>query len=298
MFMRKGFFSRHPLLHWTGVLSVSVGSCLLAVPRAVLAAEKQAFISGYDELALPGGPVTLRAKLERRSRLLIRPDVRGETLRFFLGERLIGKGVTSNDGIASVQFTPPGNGYHRITVKLAQGSKYKADDFTLLAAVLPADTKFIVTDIDHTIADISSVQFVLRDNKRIPVVKDSVEVLGRLSKRYHVVYVTARDDLFIVKTKQWLALRKFPEGPAFFWDVLGEGLSHRRFKTSLIRRIKQTHPNVIAGMGDLPGDAHAYIDNGLRAFIIAGDPGEDDDDLPEKAETVAGWKEIEKELLK
>jgi len=276
------------------VLAAAVGPWLASAEEKKK--EPNAYITGFDVLALPGKKVPLRAKLERHGLLGLQPDVHGDTLHFFLGDRLLGSEKTKGDGIAEVSFEPPGPGQHQITVRLDGKSKYRADDAPLIVAVYPPETRFFVTDIDHTVADISAVEFLLKPNEKVPVVKDSVEVLGRLSSRYVILYVTARDEAFTRKTREWLVMKQFPRGPVFFWDFLGADLSHRRYKTALIANLKKSFPNIAAGAGDLPEDGQAYLDNKMRAFVITSEPK--NDDIPKGAEPVAGWKEIEAALEK
>jgi hypothetical protein len=122
---------------------------------------------------------------------------------------------------------------------------------------------------------------------------NSAEVLGRLSKKYTIVYLTGREEIFMTKTKAWLKLRNFPSGPVFFWDLGKKPFGSGEYKTEAIKELKKTFPNIAVGMGDLVTDAKAYLDNGMRAFFI----GESKpDDLPEKAEFVKSWLEIEKKL--
>jgi hypothetical protein len=256
------------------------------------AGKTDAHLSGYDVLALPGEAAVLRAKAEKRSRVRFRPDIKGETLEFHAGGKLLGSATTDGDGVAALphRFAKPGR--YIVTVRFGAKSKYAAED-ALLVAVCDAKTRLIVCDIDHTIADVSAAKFIFKKNENVPALPGSPEALARLAKHAQIVYITARDDAFLRKTRDWLALRKFPRAPVFFWDFGGKKLSHAKYKTGEIAAIKKRFPNTVAGVGDKVSDARAYLANGLRAVIIG---SERDDDLPAKAVWVKTWSDAEKHL--
>ncbi len=275
------------------VLFTVLGMCLgLGCARG---AEKTvAYVQGYDVLAPPGAEASLRAKVERPGHIRYRPDVHGEEVQFLLGDKLIGSARSAGDGIAEIKhrFEQPGS--YVITLRLSEQSGYAAEPAPLRAEVCDPKTEFIITDIDNTIADVSWAKFTTTKNEDVPALPGSVEVLTDAAKRYKVVYVTARDDAFIKKTKDWLELRKFPPGPVFFWDFLGKPLSHAKYKTKEIAAIKKSFPNLAAGLGDRVGDAEAYLANGMKAIIIS---PKRDDDLPKEAVWVKDWPSARQALL-
>ena len=256
------------------------------------AGKTDAHLSGYDVLALPGEAAVLRTKAEKHSRVRFRPDIEGEAIEFHAGGKLLGSAKTDGDGVAALphKFEKPGR--YMVTVRFGAASKYAAED-ALLVEVRNATTRLIVCDIDHTIADVSAAKFVFKKNEKVPALPGSPEALARLAKHAQIIYITARDDALLRKTRDWLALRKFPRAPVFFWDFGGKKLSHEKYKTREIAAIKKRFPNTVAGVGDKVGDARAYLANGLRAVIIS---PKRDDDLPEKAIWVKTWADAEKHL--
>ena len=282
----------HPRLLIIAAAAI-VAVVALAV-RSAQSGEKKAFLTGYDVLAQPGDTVSLQAKAEKASKFRFRPDIDDELVEFYRDGKLIGSGKTDDDGKATVQYKVEAAGRFTVEARFPEKSKYAAEPAPILVDVCDAKTEFIVCDIDHTIADISWAKFVVRKNEDVPALPGSPEVLGRVAKRCKIIYITARDDTFTRKTRDWMALRKFPAGPVFFWDFLGKKLSHTKYKTRQIAAIKKRFPNLVAGMGDRVGDAKAYLANGLKAVIV-GD--ERDDDLPKDAIFVKSWKDAEPHLL-
>jgi phosphatidate phosphatase APP1 len=245
----------------------------------------------FDALARPGERISLSAKLERADRLGISLDVEGQVVVFGLEGRTLGNAVTGDDGVAHLEATAPVEpGNHRVRVNLAEGSKFRAGaDELLLAVRNPADV-FMITDIDHTISDISQLKVPTAAVEEMPPLKDSVAVLGRISRRYTVIYVSHRDDRFIDKTRKWLRYNGFPEGPAFFADIGHTSLSAEEFKTGLIATLKARWPNIVFGVGDRQTDGAAYAANGIRAYVITEAP---DDNASDAIFHVRGWTEVE-----
>jgi hypothetical protein len=260
-------------------------------------AQKRARIQGYDVLTLPGSKVMLWAKVEDMGALKFAMDIENITVNFTLGNASLGQAVTADNGFACIEYTAPANSPKDVNITcrclLSPGSDYIAEDANIYIAVRDNNTQILITDIDHTIADVSSAGFLVKSNEDVQAFANSAEVLGRLSKKYTIVYLTGREEIFMTKTKAWLKLRNFPSGPAFFWDLGKKPFSSGEYKTEAIKELKKTFPNITVGMGDLVTDAKAYLDNDMRAFII----GESKpDDLPEKARFVKTWLEIENEL--
>ena len=264
-----------------------------ACAMAQAADKKKAHLQGYDVLALPGESVSLRAKAEKSSRIrFLRPDLENETVEFVIGDKVLGSAKTDDDGVAALPHKFEKAGRHMVAVRFGAKSKYAADD-AFIVDVCDAKTRLLVCDIDHTIADISATKFVFKKNEKVPALPGSPDALTRLAMHYKLIYITARDDTFLRKTRDWLALRKFPRAPVVFWDFGGKKLSHRKYKTREIAAIKKRFPNTVAGVGDKVSDAKAYLANGLRAVIIL---PERDDDLPKEAIWVKTWADVEKHL--
>ncbi len=276
-------------------------ACLAACTGCVGTARLRAF----DELVTVGQVATLRAKLERGGTPLSGTDVEGAQIRFEVlhipktqGKKEpvyeeLAKAFTNSDGIASVDMKGFFEGTHLIR------STYLANPevvcFSRVFAVKPGRPT-LVCDIDHTIADISTLEFLVSKPEDIPALPGSVEALKKLSAKYLVVYLTARDDSFHDVTLKWLALRGFPQGPVFFSDLSKEAFvgSARKFKSAQLARWRKAGINLEVGVGDRPEDAQAYLANNMEVFILTGKPGE----LAVRATAVSAWSEIADALLK
>lgn len=260
------------------------------------AGQKKAKLQAYDILALPGETVTLRAKLEERGGLGMKPDLEGELVLFHHGNgSLLGKALTDDNGWADLKYAvadKPGSDVS-VDCSLAPESEYATPKATLLLAVRDGNATFLVSDLDHTVADVSSLGFLVKSNKSVPTLPGAPEALTRLAKIYSILYLTARDDAFMNHTKSWLRMKGFPPGPVFFWDLGGKPFDSGDYKTEALAKLKKRFPGLACGVGDKVHDVEAYLANGMRAFLIGDEP---DEDAPEKAEFVKSWKDVEKKL--
>ena len=273
--------------------------------RVILAQVKEklaAKLQGYDAITLPGKEVILKAKLEKDD--LFKRDLEDQKVIFRIGAEVLGEAISGEQGIARISHTPAEAGKHEITVALHSDSPYQGDEGRILLLAIPEDRKILVSDIDHTVADISSLKFLTTRNEEVPTLPGAPEALTKLSEKYQVVYITARDDAFMRKTKKWLDIKKFPRAPVFFWDFLGSpSQSHTRYKSEQISEIKKTWKGVEVGVGDRRGDAVAYIENGIKAFIIGDEDAEDtetdseSEKMPDEAIRVESWDEIVAALM-
>lgn len=266
-----------------------LGALLLAV--AVVLAERlvvapEDLLTAEDVLALPGSRIRLRVRVERYLIRFVDPAVRGETVEFFEGDTKLGSAVTDAAGFASIEVDAGPEGRRRFQVRTRRAQE------TLVADVLPADAPILVLDIDHTITDVSTFRFAFTPDRKIRALPDAVEVIPRLAKRFRVVYLTARDHSFLAKTRGWFRLHGLADGPVFmrrrrFWSQ--RAFDHKLERLGELAKDRR----IVAGVGDLPLDAKAYLARGMAAYVM--DPGGAVPEI-EGATRVRSWKELEERL--
>lgn len=283
-------------MHPMGSIKTTLLFGLLATSISTQAfAKKAAVIQGYDAIVVPGSEVELKVKVERAKFFPLRVDLRKQKIHFTRDGLSVGTSKSKKDGLAKIKAVFYEPGVHIIKAQLDENSKYKANITDNRVLVVDRDAPLLVTDIDHTLADISGSDFIRTADRKIPELPGASEVVNRLKEKFGVFYMTARDDGFIKRTKFWLDFMKFPKGPSFFWDFgLFNGVpnNHGEYKTEVIRKLTKTHSNIQIGVGDKPHDVAAYRANGLRAYYI-GLPGFE---LPKHTVVVKTWSEIEEHL--
>lgn len=164
---------------------------------------------------------------------------------------------------------------------------YGESTFNLLVTTQKKPT--IIVDIDHTIADVSPVEFLFSDYTEIKQLPNSSMYLNLLAKEYQIVYLTARNEIFKNHTTKWLSYNKFPKGPVLFWNLTDDPFFDVDYKTLEISKLKNKVKNIPFAVGDKKSDALAYTSNNLNAIIIS-----ENLDLKEKVVFVSSWDEIYK----
>lgn len=273
-------------------LCIAVFSCLHSVMEPPGGADSA--IVPTDMLVEEGARATLTAELE---------DAPGETLEFVLDGKVVGSAKTDAEGIARLDYTPMGAGDYVFTVRLGAESKRTAADAQLLLCVRKKEQEFFVTDIDQTISDAGNIAAWLKSAKEIRPMAGSVEALMEMSKKYTIVYVTARAKNLRAKTKVWLGDNGFPAGPVFFSENMEDSIKAEKYKTGLLAKLKGQWPNMGAGAGDQESDARAYQANGMTAHIYRKPGISADDEAEERAKFPAGtiffttWDELRNMLI-
>jgi hypothetical protein len=279
-----------------------LGSSLLAVTALVGLAPQgprspvryETWLTAYDSLAQPGATVPMRAKLEHAGPWGIHLHMRGYPIRFASPALVNQESNTAEESTATVQVkTPPGaSQLYRVTATFAGSAHHEVARSVGRLFVWPKNSPILITDVDHTISDLSELKVPFTADERIPPLPGAVKALRELALTYRIIYLTARDEILYEKTRAWLEKKGFPEGPVFCRDFhLGD--KQEAFKQRFIAEFKKRYPSVSVGVGDQPSDAHAYLSNGLTAFLIA---PKDSSTAPKGAVVVRSWREVCRQL--
>jgi len=157
-----------------------------------------------------------------------------------------------------------GVGRHRLHFVVA-GDLSTADQ---LIEVLPSAARVVVTDVDGTLTEAESAEFMRIFNGRSPQANaGAADVLWALSRRgYRIFYLTARPDWLATRTHDWVVERGFPPGLVHTTlDFTGAtGAAARRFKAAELRALDTTFEQPADwAFGNMPSDAEAYAGAGI-----------------------------------
>ena len=281
-----------------------------------VAADQRMLFYGQDVLAEPGEPVELVARLRKPKSFRGVADV---VVSFDEGGQRLGLAVTDKDGVARLAYTAPGTpGDVTVTVApVAAPDKLRKDNrdalqlrYDLLVAVRRTDARFVVVDLDHTIVDAGAFEVVVGEP---PAMAHAVDVLRRLSERngYNILYLTQRPDILTRKSRLWLTDNRFPPGVLVTVRTKEMMSDTAEVKTRRLKPFTARWENIVVGVGDREGDAHAYLANGMRAYVIPnlGDGSKDADEKRKRAaamlrrlgdnpnvQAVRSWLQIEQSL--
>lgn len=242
----------------------------------------------YDQVARPSEPAAVTAKLERGSFPF--PDLPGCCLSCGLaGETWTGR---EGDAVFPVQFPPGTPSPQSVEVCFAGSARYRPAAACGRVFLWDCARPILVTDIDNTISDRLLLLVPVTPIARNATLPDAAPVLTELARHYHIVYLTCRPAWLHGKTRAWLTVHGFPEGPLFCRDFrLGQ--SQQTYKTQFLTDFKNRFPNLAVGVGNTSSDAGAYQSVGLQTLIIEPKGGHG----TEAYRVVRGWREVEKALL-
>ena len=233
-----------------------------------LGAEKGVVFYAYDALSYPNEPVELAAKVQLAKML---EDVPGVSVGFYEGSKLIGRARTDKQGRAAISWKPSKAGNYSLQAKIddVPNKDYKdlleISPAPLLVAVRQKKTAFVVIDLDHTVVGSSFFRVLIGGAKPMP---DSLRVTKAIAKKYGIIYLTQRPELLSRKSKQWLRKQGYPKGPLLLSELKEALAGSGKFKSSELALIKKRFPGIQIGIGDKPSDAQAYVDNGMKAYLL------------------------------
>ena len=217
-------------------------------------------ITPYDLLHPEGETARLELEVERRWGLFIDPALADVEIEV----QGAGRARTGPAGRASVDLGVLAAGTYRYTVRGGSASA------VAMVRVVPRNTSLFIADIDHTIADVSPIGFIFKRISRVRPVPDAPEVLQEIARTRQIVYLTARDHIFSGKTKAWLEMNRFPEGPLYlrkgsrFWTV-----SPKDQEIARLAELRSRFPGDAWGVGDMPGDVVAYQSASIHPILLS-----------------------------
>lgn len=249
-----------------------------------------ALVTAWDILAVAGEPATLEIEVERWRCAFWDPPLAAAEVEV----DGLGRATTDARGRAEFPLGPLGPGTHLFRACL-RSAGWDAPPAEVLVRAIPRDAPIFITDIDHTIADVSPLGFILRANESVRPVPGAPEALREIARRFQVVYLTARDHIFTAKTRDWLRRRGFPEGPLYlrkgtrFWDT-----PPREHKIARLGELRARFRDLRWGVGDVAGDMEAYAAHGIGGILLSPRGGSAP---PAASRVVRGWPEIEALVL-
>lgn len=172
-----------------------------------------------------------------------------------------------------------GPGRHRIHF-VVRGDHSTADQ---IIEVLPADARFVVTDVDGTQTESETAEWGAVLGGADPGHNPSgPELMTAYARRgYHVLYLTARPDWLSARTHEWLLAHGYP--PGIVHTTLGltgaTGSAAITFKQGELEALLTRFPGALDdAIGNTDTDTAAYANVGVppeRSFLYQFDPGAD-----------------------
>ncbi|MFP4356020.1 MAG: hypothetical protein ACLFUJ_12925, partial [Phycisphaerae bacterium] len=285
--------------------AVLTGGCS-QVTQGLFGTQGQYLLYAYDVVTPPGRQVDLKARLQSGTYL---GDQVGAPIRFYYQDRLFAEADTDSEGIAQVEFTPLEEGDYVFTVSYKPTTDEDDSDAApvstnLIVSSRRADTRFVVVDLDKTLVQSGFHLVLAGDPTPMP---GSAEVMHRLAEDYSVIYLTHRPDYFGPKSGAWLRSKGYPQAPLLTGNIKGLIEGSGAFKGQTLQDLARTFSRLEIGIGDKISDVQAYVDNGMRGFLVIHpetswdaedyeDLASDLNSLPDSVQVVTHWRQIEEVL--
>lgn len=176
------------------------------------------------------------------------------------------EGVEDSGGHVYFEIPPDralGLGRHRVRL-VVRGDLTTADVYI---EVVPPGTPMIVTDVDGTLTGTETEEFTALLTGQLPDCHpDAPEVIRILaSKGYHPMYLTARPEWLVRRTREFVETYNFP--PGIVHTTLGltgaTGSSAATYKTGELAALAQRGMAPAWAFGNTETDAEAYDNAGV-----------------------------------
>ncbi len=241
----------HP--HMARIVALSL--LLLLAPLA----QAQAVVAfGTDAISTPGKKVVVQAKFKRGSEPVANRQVVLEVLGSAHTVR------TDSDGVAQVEVKPGAVGAFPIAARMGQARS------SATLHVIPASRPVVVCDLDETLSNLPFMSMV-HSSAPAPTYPGAEALLRDLAATHTIVYLTARPDTLVKKTRAFLAAHDFPAGPLLMDDLRGISDDGRQ-KLATLQAMKARGVKLDLGIGNTKHDALAYEGAGMRSFIRTTEP--------------------------
>lgn len=270
---------------------IFIGLVPLLFSVNVVSAGSSASIIAFDQITQPNQPVRLAVRLVTGGLSLVHLPISGERIEFMLKNRSLGQTLSGGDGVAVISFVPPTPGLYGVTVRMIENPRYEADAAELYVACRKASVPilFVTLSSVRTPSEPPSISF--NPTSTSDAMPEAVEVLSRLSKRYQLLYYENGDEAVIPGTKDWLIHRDFPPAPLYVWPMPNEA---ERRTDRIVDRLQEIRDagwtNLSGWITRSPEDVEAITSLKIKAVVMAEE--DDDNDTPEGAKKVTGWKAV------
>jgi len=236
--------------------------------------------AGKDIIARSGATATLTAKLAYGT---VSKDLEDEDVLVFLddcaGWRSLGRATTDDDGRARIPAPVLPVGAYEVRFQVAGDRSVTSS----VLWVLPAGTRFVVSDIDATLTKSDAALFEQIFMGWVPdAYPMGAELMAAHAERGHVVmYLTGRPYWLSEMSRAWLDDKDFTPGPLRLTDsnqdILPTEGSVGAFKRAQIADLLDAGFVIDAAYGNATTDISAYLGGGIdpeRVWIIGAHAGE------------------------
>lgn len=215
-----------------------------------------------------GADAYLWVRAESLSLTGLHSAISGRCLEGFLEEGSTGHATTGPDGWARIPLGVLAPGGHSLRVEGRGGRP----EIEVSVHAARRGRPVVVCDVDETLYRSGGFQIVaIPESRPERAIRGAVDVLGALSERFTIVYLTAREEAFRTITRKFLKAGGFPAGPLIMWDISRDPVSRLLLKSRRLEALKALWPWLTWGIGDRDTDRTAYRAVGMKVILL--EPG-------------------------
>jgi len=243
------------------------GSCWPSLPGSKRAGTG-VILQGLDVLALPGEEIELVARLGRHIGPGRRRPIAGKRVHFCLDGKRLGYAETNDAGRAVLRYRTGQPGAYAIRTSTSRRRAGASRSSQILLKVVDRRTPIVLTDIEMTLHNCSSLRFPFTPNKDLLPLPDSIDALRWFSELRCLVYLSSGDGSSAWKIRDWLRRQNYPSGPVLHLGLPADSDAAEKQKAEQIRQLCSRFSNIVAGIGNREADAVACRENGVVPFLV------------------------------
>jgi hypothetical protein len=244
----------------------------------------QAWHRGVDQYLREGDAQWIIGKFNYGS-LIARKNLVGEEVDIYVlrgcgnSWEKLGTALTTAGGGATIEGIPDDGGrlffeipadkqlaVGRHRVRMVVAGDHSATE--LFVEVMPEGVPLFVSDVDGTLTTAELAELGSTIIGSIPDANDGAAqaLKGLVNKGYRPVYLTARPELSVQRTREFVSARSFPEGrvETSLAPLLGlTGSQAVAYKTAALERLTDRGFEIAYAFGNTATDAEAYDNAGI-----------------------------------
>ncbi|MFA5863805.1 MAG: hypothetical protein WC975_03870 [Phycisphaerae bacterium] len=228
-------------------------------------------LEGQDTVSLPQRKIQITATLRQRNIFL--KDIETQPIEFRLVSgpetvklHSLKKGMTDDEGVARAELFLPATGLFEVETTFHGSKRFFPDKDNITILVLDPQKPVLVLDVDNTL---TNKNWLHVNPFPIPYDRDTVRVVNGLSRRYAIVYLSARPQPLHTLTEKWLKKYGFPNGPIILWYPSKlTWLKPSHFKEDQLLALRRSGVNLVAGIGNTESDIKVYRKAGMDPIML------------------------------
>ena len=262
-------------------------------------------ITPFDTIVPPGAETALSAKFERDGPGLVNPDLEEAAIRLVAVRpndwAQPATVTTGDDGIARHELHAPDRpGQYFFRGDVVDAGRFSVRDPEVVGGVfvVAKDRPLIICDIDDTITAGGGWRSLMRGHGPDALL-GAAATLRELQRQHQIVFLTARDDALLNRTRSWLVEERFPyPTPVICRDwTLRHASRAGEAKLASLKKLQENYENIPWGIGNSEGDCEAYRAAGIPHLSLEGGHCQQDGKGP-TCRGVENWQDIRAILLK